>query len=149
MAMLMATAIAGVAISTVAPTSPVSAAPDEQSAAMTSLLDYLRNQNSTGFLVVQDGKVLVEKHWPAPKNDRQFSLFVYGKNKQGALLEDVASQQKSFVSVLIAIAIDKGLIDVEKPVAAYHRRRLVQGDARAGSEDPRHRRADDELGPQR
>jgi CubicO group peptidase (beta-lactamase class C family) len=112
-------AIAGVAISTVVPTSPMSAAPSEQSPAMTSLLDYLRNQNSTGFLVVQDDKVLVEKHWPAPQNDRQFSLFVYGKNKQGALLEDVASQQKSFVSVLIAIAIDKGLIDVEKPVAAY------------------------------
>jgi CubicO group peptidase (beta-lactamase class C family) len=117
MAKLMA--IAGVALSTVVPTSPMSAAPNEPSAAMTTLLDYLRNQNSTGFLVVQDDKVLVEKHWPAPENDRQFSLFVYGKNKQGALLEDVASQQKSFVSVLVAIAIDKGLIDVEKPVAAY------------------------------
>src|SRR5204863_181736 len=29
------------------------------------------------------------------------------------------SQQKSFVSVLIAIAIDKGLIDVTKPVSDY------------------------------
>src|SRR5687768_9154088 len=117
MAKLMA--IAGVALSTVVPTSPMSAAPNEPSAAMTTLLDYLRNQNSTGFLVIQNDKVLVEKHWPVPETDRQFSLFVYGKNKQGALLEDVASQQKSFVSVLIAIAIDKGLIDVEKPVAAY------------------------------
>lgn len=118
-ALLVAAAIAGIAISTVAPTSPVSAAADEQAAAMTNLLDYLRNQNSTGFLVVQDGKVLVEKNWPAPEGDRQFSMFVYGKTKQGALLEDVASQQKSFVSVLFAIAIDKGLIDVEKPVSAY------------------------------
>lgn len=86
---------------------------------MTNLLDYLRNQNSTGLLIVEDGKVLVEKNWPAPENDRQFSMFVYGKSPQGALLEDVASQQKSFVSVLVAIAIDKGLIDVEKPVSAY------------------------------
>ena len=96
-----------------------SAAPVEKSDAITPLLDYLRHQNSTGFLVIQDGKVLVEKNWPAPKGDRQYSLFVYGQNKQGALLEDVASQQKSFVSVLVAIAIDKGLIDVEKPVSAY------------------------------
>src|SRR5687768_2139421 len=117
MAKLMA--IAGVALSTVVPTSPMSAAPNEPSAAMTTLLDYLRNQNSTGFLVIQNDKVLVEKHWPVPETDRQFSLFVHGKNEQGALLEDVASQQKSFVSVLVAIAIDKGLIDIEKPVSAY------------------------------
>lgn len=118
-AMLVAIAFAGVAILAVGPASTVSAATSEQSAAMTNLLDYLRNQNSTGFLVVQDGKVLVEKNWPAPEGDRQFSIFVHGKNKQGALLEDVASQQKSFVAVVVAIAIDKGLIDIEKPVSAY------------------------------
>jgi len=96
-----------------------SAAPGEKSAEMTNLLDYARNQNTTGFLVIQDGKVLIEKNWPAPEGDRQFPMFVYGKSKSGALLEDVASQQKSFIAVLVAIAIDKGLIDVEKPVAAY------------------------------
>lgn len=117
--MLMAVTLTGVAIPQVTLAAPPSAAPSEQSAAMTNLLDYLRNQNSTGFLIVQDGKVLVEKHWPAPENDQQFSMFVYGKNQQGVLLEDVASQQKSFVSVLIAIAIDKELIDIEKPVSTY------------------------------
>lgn len=96
-----------------------SAASSEQSAELTNLLDYVRNQNTTGFLVIQEDKVLIEKNWPAPEGDRQFSMFAYGKNKQGALLEDVASQQKSFISVLIAIGIDKGLIDVEKPVASY------------------------------
>ena len=115
--MLVAMAIAGVPALVAA--APVSAAPSQESPAMTQLLDYLRNHNSTGFLVIQDEKVLVEKNWPAPEGDRQFSLFVYGKNKQGALLEDVASQQKSFVCVLVAIAIDKGLIDVAKPVSAY------------------------------
>lgn len=90
---------------------------DEKS--LTSLLDYVRNQNSTGFLVIRDGKVLVDQNWPAPDGDRQFATFVYGKTKQGALLEDVASQQKSFIAVLVAIATDKGLIDVEKPVSSY------------------------------
>jgi CubicO group peptidase (beta-lactamase class C family) len=113
-AMLIALSIAGVAPSTAVP-----ATPSEQPAAMTHLLDYLRDQNSTGFLVIQDGKVLVEKYWPAPPNDRQFSMFVYGRNERGAWLEDVASQQKSFVSMLVAIAIDKGLIDIDKPVSAY------------------------------
>jgi CubicO group peptidase (beta-lactamase class C family) len=117
-AAFVATMLAGVAISPVA-SAPVSAATNEQTAATTNLLDYVRNQNSTGFLVVQDGKVLLEKNWPAPEGDRQFSMFVYGKTQQGALLEDVASQQKSFVAVLVAVAIDKGLIDIEQPVAAY------------------------------
>lgn len=93
------------------------AVPVEQ-AAMTDLLEYLRSRNSTGLLIVRDGKVLVEKNWPAPPNP-QFALFAYERSKEGALLEDVASQQKSFVAVLVAIAVDKGLIDVARPVNAY------------------------------
>jgi CubicO group peptidase (beta-lactamase class C family) len=119
-AMLLGAAIAAVTIAPAAParpgTTPGAAAAD---AAMTNLLDYLRNQNTTGFLVIQNGKVLVEKNFPAPEGDKQFPLFVYGKSSDGALLEDVASQQKSFVSVLIAVAIDKGLIDVTRPVSDY------------------------------
>lgn len=89
------------------------------SAEKAQLLDFLRNQNSTGFLVFQDGKILIEQYWPAPADARQFAMFVHGRNEQGVLLEDVASQQKSFVAVLVAIAMDKGLVDSEKPVSFY------------------------------
>jgi CubicO group peptidase (beta-lactamase class C family) len=82
------------------------------------LLDYLKRHNTTGFLVMQDDRVLVEKNWPAPESPG-FPIFVYGATDDGQLLEDVASQQKSFVSVLVAIAIDKGLIDVSRPVSDY------------------------------
>jgi CubicO group peptidase (beta-lactamase class C family) len=95
------------------------AAAASESADMTRLLDYLRNQSTTGFMIVQNGKVVVEKNWPAPSDEPMFANFVYERNADGALLEDVASQQKSFVSVLIAVAIDKGLIDVSKPVSDY------------------------------
>jgi CubicO group peptidase (beta-lactamase class C family) len=88
-------------------------------AAKTDLLDYLRRHNTTGFLVEQDGKVLLEENWPAPAGDPQFANFVYEHTKDGALLEDVASQQKSFVAVLVGVAIDKGLVDVDKPVSDY------------------------------
>ena len=105
---------------------PVVAHGGEKSASKTlpkakkkQLLDYLRNQNSTGFIVFQDGKILIEQYWPAPADAPQFAMFVHGHNKQGVLLEDVASQQKSFVAVLIAIGMDKGLIDGEKPVSSY------------------------------
>src|SRR3546814_8134253 len=78
----------------------------------------MRGQKTTGFLVMRGGRTLAEENWPAP-DDRMFAIFLYGKAADGALFEDVASQQKSFVSVLVGVAIDKGLIDVEKPVSDY------------------------------
>lgn len=106
------------AIVSAGPVARATSAP-QPSAAMTDLLDYLKSHRTTGFLVIQDGKALIEKNWPAPEGDRAFQNFVYERNAEGALLEDVASQQKSFVSLLIAIAIDRGLIDVQQAVSAY------------------------------
>ena len=97
--------------------SPLAAA--AQSGAMQAVLDYVQGQKTTGFLVVQNRKVLVEKNWPAPAGDVAFKNFTYETTPEGALLEDVASQQKSFVSMLVAVAIDKGLLDVAKPVSDY------------------------------
>ncbi len=123
-AQMLAILMAGATLSSAAPAAltPKDAAQPAapaQSEAMTRLLDYLHNQNTTGFLVIENGKVLVEKNWPAPTDDPQFAAFAYERTKEGALLEDVASQQKSFVSVLVAVAIDKGLINVDKPVSDY------------------------------
>jgi len=85
-----------------------------------AVLDYAQSQNTTGFLVVRDRKTLVERNWPPPADAAQFrATLAYETTADGALLEDVASQQKSFVAVLVAIAIDKGLVDVEKPVSDY------------------------------
>jgi CubicO group peptidase (beta-lactamase class C family) len=90
-----------------------------QSAAWQAVLDYVQGQKTTGFLIVQNRKTLMEKNWPAPAGDVQFKNFTYETTPGGALLEDVASQQKSFVSMLVAVAIDKGLLDVAKPVSDY------------------------------
>ncbi len=95
-------------------------AADAPSPALLAVLDYAQNQKTTGFLVVRDRKTVVERNWPLPADAGQFrAAFAYETTAEGALLEDVASQQKSFVSVLIAIAIDRGLIDVAKPVSDY------------------------------
>ena len=87
--------------------------------ALQPAVDYARGQKTTGFLIVRDRKVLVERNWPADPAERQFQAFVYGRSRDGALMEDVASQQKSFVSVLAAVAVDKGLLDVAKTVTSY------------------------------
>jgi CubicO group peptidase (beta-lactamase class C family) len=85
-----------------------------------AVLDYVQAQKTTGFLIVRDRKTVVERNWPLPADAApQFPAFTYGTAADGALVEDVASQQKSFVSMLIGVAIDRGLIDVEKPVSGY------------------------------
>ncbi|PXA91596.1 serine hydrolase [Caulobacter sp. D5] len=107
--------IAGVGVLAAAPAFAATATPD-----LDAVLDYVGGQKTTGFLVVRDGETLVERNWPLPAEAAQFrAVFVHGTSPDGALLEDVASQQKSFVAVLVAIAVDKGLIDVEKPVSDY------------------------------
>jgi CubicO group peptidase (beta-lactamase class C family) len=89
------------------------------SPAMQTVLDYVQGQKTTGFLIIQDRKTVVEKNWPAPADAIAFRAMAYETTPEGALLEDIASQQKSFVSMLVAIAIDKGLIDVTRPANAY------------------------------
>jgi len=87
---------------------------------MQAVLDYVQSQKTTGFVIWREGKPLVARNWPLPPSEEQFRrTLAYETLPDGELLEDIASQQKSFVSFLVAVAIDKGLIDVEKPVSAY------------------------------
>ena len=94
--------------------------PARGSVAFAEALDYAKAQRTTGFLIVQDRCVLVERNWPLPDKAQAFARsFVHGASADGALLEDVASQQKSFIAVLAGIAVDKGLLDVGLPVSDY------------------------------
>lgn len=86
---------------------------------MHELVAYVESQNSTGFIVIEDGRTLVEESWPGPQDDRMFANLVHGHTADGVLLEDVASQQKGFIAVLAGIAVDKRLLDVEAPVSRY------------------------------
>ncbi len=102
----------------------------DRSRAQADLLRYLRGRGSTGLVVLRDGEVVINEAWRAPDDLPLYLLFLYGHTADGALLEDVASQQKSFIAVLMAIAIDRGLLDVEQPVSAY----LGEGWSQATSE---------------
>lgn len=103
-----------------APQAAAAPAPAAATPAMQDVLDYVRDQKTTGFLVIRDGVVVVRRNWPAPPDAGEFkAAFAYETNADGELLEDVASQQKSFVALLVAIAVDKGLVDVDKPVSTW------------------------------
>ena len=84
------------------------------------MISYVQSQKATGFLIIQDRRVIAEYNWAPGADAGAFGRgFVHGTAANGALLEDVASQQKSFVAILIGIAIDKGLLDISKPVLTY------------------------------
>jgi hypothetical protein len=95
----VAVAVAAAAIIQSAGASPARAqvsagAVDQTSAALAPVLDYVQSQNTTGFLIVRDGKPILERNWPVPADATQFrAAMAYETTADGALLEDVASQQ--------------------------------------------------------
>lgn len=101
------------------------------------LFAFAKAQRSTGLLIVQDGKILAERYWPVTRVDalvrpRFYFFLSHGLTKEGWPLEDVASVQKSLVSVLVGKAVGKGLIDIDAPVSRY----LGKGWSNAGEAEP-------------
>ena len=89
-------------------------------AALEEVLTYAQAQKSTGFVIIDHERIIAERNWPVPDSAAQFKAgFVHGTSSDGALLEDVASAQKSFIAILAGIAADKGLLDISKPVLSY------------------------------
>lgn len=91
-------------------------------AALADVTSYVQSQKTTGFLIIQDRKTIAEHYWPLPDDPASQTFranFVHGAQPNGALREDVASQQKSLIALLVGVGVDKGLIDVEKPVSSY------------------------------
>ena len=89
-------------------------------AALDEMVSYVGSQKSTGLVIIEDNRIIAEKLWPLPTDAEGFrSGFVHGEAADGALLEDVASQQKSFIGILAGVAIDKGLLDLSKSVSSY------------------------------
>ena len=110
---------AGVALPRDLPTSEKSTAA-WNAAGLAETVAYVQSQKTTGFLIIQDGETIYEHNWPLTEADTAFRAnFVHGTTPAGALREDVASQQKSFVAILIGIGIDKGLINLSQPVTTY------------------------------
>lgn len=102
--------------------------------ALDDLAAYAESQKTTGLIVVQNGRTLIERDFPLPPGSEQFAaIFARGKTSSGALIEDVASQQKSLIALLAGIAIDRGLLDIARPVSAY----IGEGWSKAATGDER------------
>ena len=89
-------------------------------AALNELASYCKDQRTTGLLVVEDRRTVLERNWPVAAGSDLFERrYLHGTARDGALREDVASQQKSLMALLAAVAVDRGLLDLEEPVSTY------------------------------
>ena len=84
---------------------------------------YLKENNTSSFLVSEKGKIIVEKEFKVQKNFNPKNLMFFNLLRHGLIegrsQEDVASIQKSIVSILIGIAQQKGLININESVTSY------------------------------
>ena len=88
--------------------------------ALAKVVAYVGEQNSTGLVITQNGHTIAEQYWPLPDSAAQFKAnFTHGTNADGVLLEDVASQQKSFIAILVGVAVDNNLLDVSQTVSSH------------------------------
>lgn len=122
--MLLAAGLLALCGCAAAPEAPPAARESQtwNAAALAEVTAYVQSQKTTGFLIVQDGKTIAEHTWPLPDDPASQTFranFVHGEAAGGALREDVASQQKSLIAILVGVGVDKGVIDIGKPVSSY------------------------------
>lgn len=82
-------------------------------------LDFAMRRQSSGVIILHQGRLLAERHQQLADASRRYQLTVRGTDDQGHVVEDVASCQKSVTSVLVGIAQQKGLLRINDPVSNY------------------------------
>lgn len=84
-------------------------------------LGWAGEHGSTSLVILYRGRILLEEHRvkrKAETTQRYQRLFV-GLNKEKQVIEDVASVQKSIVSILVGIALEKELLELDDPVSSH------------------------------
>lgn len=83
-------------------------------------MDFAGDHNSSGVVILLQGRILAEQYWEVTGDGAErYQRMVSGRDSEGRAIEDVASAQKSVASLLIGVAQEKGLFDLEDPVHKY------------------------------
>jgi CubicO group peptidase (beta-lactamase class C family) len=80
-------------------------------AALTRALAFAGEHRSTGMVILHRGRILAEQYWKVDDAPRGAA------DASGRPVEDVASVQKSVLSTLIGIAVERKLLDLDAPVS--------------------------------
>jgi len=84
---------------------------------LAAALSYAEAQKSSEVLILHRGAIVAEVSW-SPPLEGPYARMRVGSTEDGHAIEDVASVQKSFVSFLVGMALDRDLLDLEQPVSA-------------------------------
>ncbi len=91
-------------------------------AALDRAVEFAGNNRSTGLLILDHGRIVVERYWdienPLLQEGIEYRAFRVGTSMQGEPIEDVASIQKSVVSLLLGIAVSRGYVGLDTTVSA-------------------------------
>jgi CubicO group peptidase (beta-lactamase class C family) len=85
---------------------------------LSKVLDYARENGSSGILILDGGYIITETYWKPAEEKISYEIFKTA-TEDGRPMEDIASMQKSIISLLIGIACDKGLISKQSPANDY------------------------------
>jgi CubicO group peptidase (beta-lactamase class C family) len=84
--------------------------------ALDAAVDFAMDRKSSSVVVLVGGRLLVERHQKVQSPTLRYQSMVKGKDADGHAIEDVASVQKSVVSMLMGIAIENNLVKLDEPV---------------------------------
>ncbi len=82
-------------------------------------LDYAGERNSSGVVILFQGKILAERYWDIEEPSQRYLNFVQGRDPSQRVIEDVASAQKSIAAILTGIAQERGYLDIDDPVSQH------------------------------
>lgn len=86
---------------------------------LNAAVDFAMTRRSSGVVILHRGRILSERYQsPGPRSLRYRGM-LHGKDRDGRVIEDVASVQKSVASILVGIAQAKGLVRIDDPVDKY------------------------------
>ena len=82
-------------------------------------LDVAGDLNSSGVVILHNGRMLAERYWPVSDKTPAYKYYRNGENSEGHAVEDVTSVQKSVTAVLVGIARERGLLQLDDPVSQH------------------------------
>ena len=83
---------------------------------LSEAIDFAFERKTSSIVILHGGRILAERHRVLTSPARRYRGTLNGRNKQGHVKEDVASVQKSVVSILVGVAIEKGLLNLDDRV---------------------------------
>ena len=101
-----------------------------RSEGLAALTQYAADNRSSHLIVQHRGRTVLDQRWSQPTEGVYANMYL-GRDEQGNPLEDVASVQKSVLSLLLVRALREDLLEADRPVADY----LGEGWSRAGERE--------------